>query len=146
MRRPTRFKIARVLACSFAAQACTSYGPQLEPLRPADRFRVVADSPFTVVTAGRDHVPTGSCRATKVIGRVLEVHGDTLVVGGSPIISPAPGAGCEVAAIAIFAAPPNVNDVDVRRPDTAKTVWALGIGAFALYAIDALLHAAFPET
>ena len=146
MRRCNRVHFALAAACVVLAQACTSYGPQLEPLHPSDRFRVVADYPFTVTTAGRDRVPTGSCRATKVIGRVLDVRGDTLVVGGSPIIVPAPGTGCDVAVTAIFVAPADPRDVEVRRADAAKTVWALSGTAFILYLIGMLLKEAFPET
>ena len=141
-----RLDLARAAACVLIAGACTSYGPQLEPLHPADRFRIVADSPFAVITAGRDRVPTGNCQATEAIGRVLERRGDTLVVGGTPTLVPAPGTSCDVAATLILVAPPEARDVEVRRPDAAKTVWALSAGAFLLYLIDLALHAAFPET
>ena len=146
MRRCNRVHIASAAACVIAAQACTSYGPQLEPLHPSDRFRIVADSPFAVTTAGRDRVPAGQCRATEVTGRVLDVRGDTLVVGGPPIIVPAPGTGCDVAFTAIFVAPAHPRDVEVRRPDAAKMVWTLGGAAFLLYMTVLLLERAFPET
>ena len=142
----SRLSLASAAACVLLAPACTSYGPQLEPLHPGNRFRFVADSPFAVITAGRDRVPSDSCRATEVIGRVLDVRGDTLVVGGTPIVVPVPGTSCEVGPTVILVAPPNARDVEVRRPDAAKTVWALSVGAFLLYLIDAALHAAFPET
>ena len=143
--RPERIQLAPALACVALAQACTSYGPQLQPLAPRDRFRVVADSPFAVATAGLDRVPTGSCRATQLTGRVLEVRGGMVVVG-SPIVVPARGTACDVAAIAIIAAPPNAREVEVRRPDTVKTVWALSAGAAVVVLIDAALRAMFPET
>jgi hypothetical protein len=146
MRRRTLDHFARAAACILVAQGCTSYGPQLEPLHPSDRFRIVADSPFAITTAGRDRVPAGRCRATEVTGRVLDVRGDTLVVGGPPIIVPAPGTGCDVAATVIFVAPEHPRDVEVRRPDAAKTVWALSGAAFLLYMTALLLEYAFPET
>lgn len=146
MRLCSRLDVRSAIACALLVNACTTYRPALVPLDAADRFRMVADTPFAVTTARRDRSPTGSCRATRVTGRVLEIRGDTLVVGGSPILVPAPAASCEVAEVAIFVAPPNVRALDVRRPDAAKSVWAVGITAFVIYSLDALIHAAFPKS
>ena len=146
MRRHTHFRLVGSAACALVAQACTSYRPALERLAPTDRFRIASDTSFVVTTAGRDRVPTGSCRATMVSGRVLAVQGGTLVVGGSPIIVAAPGTPCDVSPIAIIVSPANVRNVEVRRPDVAKSVWAFGLAAFLIYCTDALLHAAFPES
>ena len=143
--RRERFHLALAVACVVVAQGCTSYGPQLQPLAPEDRFRVVADSPFAVATAGLDRVPTGSCRATQLTGRVLEVRGDMVVVG-SPTVVAAPGTACDVSAVAIIVAPPNARDVEVRRPDNVKTVWALSAAAAAVALIAVALRAMFPET
>ena len=141
-----QFHTGAAVACVVLAQACTSYGPQLQPLAPEDRVRVVADSPFAVATAGLDRVPTGSCRATQLTGRVLEVRGGMVVVGGSPTVVAAPGTACDVSPIAIIVAPPDTREVEVRRPDSAKTVWALSAAAFTVALIAAALRAMFPET
>lgn len=138
--------LVALLAASLLAQACTSYVPVLGKLAPDDRIRIASRSPFHVVLAGRDRVPRGSCQAMKVAGRVLEMRGDTLVLGGSPIVVPAAGETCEVAETATFVHPGHSASVDIRQRDERKTVLALGTVALLAISIDVLLEMAFPYT
>ena len=143
-----RHRVRLIAAAAFllVTQGCASYAPALTRLYPDDRIRVRADSPFAVVLANRDRVATSSCYATAVIGRVLDVRGDTLVVGGAPHVVPVAGGACPVSETAIFVAPPRVADVEVRHIDQRKTLVALGATAFVLDALYELLKRAFPPT
>lgn len=135
------------VASLIGAQACTSYVPALGRLAPDDRIRLSSRSPFLVVLANRDRVPTGRCRATAVTGRVLDMRGDTLVVGATPYVVPAPGEACQAAETATFVAPAREDaDVEIRQPDARKTIFALGIAALLVVSIDVLLEMAFPYT
>jgi hypothetical protein len=138
--------VAALLAVVAFTQGCTSYVPVLGRLAPDDRIRIASPSPFHVLLAGRDRVPTGSCDAIKAIGRILEIRGDTLVLGGSPRVVPAPGAACELAETAIFVPPPRDAVVDIRQPDEGKTLLALGGVVLLAVSIDALLKVLYPYT
>lgn len=100
--------------------------------------------PNTMQVAGRDGIPTGQCQATEVTGRVLAVRGDTLVVGGDPIIRPAPDTACYTGATAAFVPPPNAHNIHLRRP-TRRRRSGLGIGGFVVYAIDEIIHDGYPR-
>lgn len=139
----------RILAYApvlLTGAACTSYVPSLVRPYPDDRLRVTAESPFPVVLADRDRAPTGRCSATRVSGRVLEVRGDTLVVGGAPRVVPAAGVGCAESPTAIFVVPDRGERVEIRQPDRRKTILAVAATAALAVAIDTLLRMAFPET
>ena len=143
-RRLTISTLARLAACCLAAQGCTRYVSSGGIVSPADRIRVVSPSPFDVALAGRDRIPVGSCPATEVSGRVLDVRADTFVLGGTPRVVPAAGSACAVTETAIFVPPPRSTEVDVRRLDARRTVVALGATAFVLDALWELLKRAFP--
>lgn len=145
-RRPSISSVTRLAACLLAAHGCTRYVSAGGIVSPRDRVRVVSPSPFTVTLAGVDRVPVGSCSATEVIGRVLDVRGDTLVLGATPRVVPAAGSSCAVSEIAIFVSPPHAADVDVRRLDARQTVVALGATAFVLAAVYDFLERAFPPS
>lgn len=135
-----------LLASLVLTLACTSYVPAGTRPAPSDRIRVASDTPFLVALGGRDRVPRGSCLATRVSGRVVELRGDTLVLGGMPLVTPAAGSACAVTATVIFVAPDAPRDVEVRAPDQRKTAFAVSAAVLLVLSVDALLRMAFPET